>query len=590
MLPSPATSTPFSVKDILKLEQRFGAPLEPPFPGASCLLGCRFSDGEDDDEDEEKGPFLASMAAAAAATKGPGDAAGLSPGSYVQAVLRGTCQPKEEPAPACEAASGAETDLTAKGAPSRAGGNKPGFSRLPSRNSPGLSARCSPKPQGRRFPGQPEGMGLPSEKTRSFWPGSRLRWAPKEQPLSSAGAQPLRGVGPLHSLAERVGDAAGEAGARGEGSGCGKEAESGRSSAAQLGGSALALPVTGPAQQGGRILSLSSASWVLLIPAQFPRAAAAVWLGLAPSAELPRAVLSAIGDAEARRGKAAGYALRLPPSAPSGPVGTRKASCQVCGKLGPKQACGERRESKAASASYWREAAAAPQPPNASATSATWRGFPPGRRGEVERKEPDEEASERPKARGRRKPRVLFSQAQVFELERRFQQQRYLSAPERELLASSLKLTSTQVKIWFQNRRYKCKRQRQDKALELGGSTAGAPQHQQQPPLPPRRVAVPVLVRDGKPCLGGSQAYSAPYNAAAYPYNGFPNYAYTGSPAAAYGAGYGCSYPAGSGGGPSVQPPAGPYVNMGGFGGGGGAQPLHQGTPGPSCSQGIRAW
>ncbi|NXY92135.1 NKX23 protein, partial [Alcedo cyanopectus] len=95
--------------------------------------------------------------------------------------------------------------------------------------------------------------------------------------------------------------------------------------------------------------------------------------------------------------------------------------------------------------------------------------------------------AERPKQRSRRKPRVLFSQAQVFELERRFKQQRYLSAPEREHLASSLKLTSTQVKIWFQNRRYKCKRQRQDKSLELGGPAA---------PPPPRRVAVPVLVRD----------------------------------------------------------------------------------------------
>ncbi|XP_070802379.1 homeobox protein Nkx-2.3 [Pituophis catenifer annectens] len=209
-------------------------------------------------------------------------------------------------------------------------------------------------------------------------------------------------------------------------------------------------------------------------------------------------------------------------------------------------------------------------------------------------KEPAEEASERPKARSRRKPRVLFSQAQVFELERRFQQQRYLSAPERELLASSLKLTSTQVKIWFQNRRYKCKRQRQDKALELGGPAAGAAQQPPAPPPPPppppRRVAVPVLVRDGKPCLGGSQAYSAPYNApaASYAYNGFPNYAYSGSSGAAYGAGYSCSYPAANSLGPSVQPSPGPYVNVGGFPGG--AQPLHQGAAGSSCTQGIRAW
>lgn len=60
--------------------------------------------------------------------------------------------------------------------------------------------------------------------------------------------------------------------------------------------------------------------------------------------------------------------------------------------------------------------------------------------------------------RAKRKPRVLFSQAQVYELERRFKQQRYLSAPEREQMAQGLKLTSTQVKIWFQNRRYKNKR------------------------------------------------------------------------------------------------------------------------------------
>uniref|UniRef100_A0A8C8S846 Homeobox domain-containing protein n=1 Tax=Pelusios castaneus TaxID=367368 RepID=A0A8C8S846_9SAUR len=133
-----------------------------------------------------------------------------------------------------------------------------------------------------------------------------------------------------------------------------------------------------------------------------------------------------------------------------------------------------------------------------------WNGAPGGR--ELS----DSTPGEPPKPRQRRKPRVLFSQAQVFELERRFKQQKYLSAPEREHLASVLKLTSTQVKIWFQNRRYKCKRQRQEKSLELSAR-----------PLPPRRVAVPVLVRDGKPCLGGAQGYSAPYNVSAgpYPYN-----------------------------------------------------------------------
>ncbi|NXL11737.1 NKX22 protein, partial [Mesembrinibis cayennensis] len=88
----------------------------------------------------------------------------------------------------------------------------------------------------------------------------------------------------------------------------------------------------------------------------------------------------------------------------------------------------------------------------------------------------------------KKKRRVLFSKAQTLELERRFRQQRYLSAPEREQLARLLSLTPTQVKIWFQNHRYKMKRARAEKGMEVT-------------PLPsPRRVAVPVLVRDGKPC------------------------------------------------------------------------------------------
>ncbi|XP_008940677.1 PREDICTED: homeobox protein Nkx-2.8, partial [Merops nubicus] len=41
----------------------------------------------------------------------------------------------------------------------------------------------------------------------------------------------------------------------------------------------------------------------------------------------------------------------------------------------------------------------------------------------------------------KKKRRVLFSKAQTLELERRFRQQRYLSAPEREQLARLLSLT-----------------------------------------------------------------------------------------------------------------------------------------------------
>jgi len=45
----------------------------------------------------------------------------------------------------------------------------------------------------------------------------------------------------------------------------------------------------------------------------------------------------------------------------------------------------------------------------------------------------------------RRRRRILFTQAQIYELERRFKQQRYLSAPEREHLATMIGLTPTQV-------------------------------------------------------------------------------------------------------------------------------------------------
>jgi homeobox protein Nkx-2.2 len=58
----------------------------------------------------------------------------------------------------------------------------------------------------------------------------------------------------------------------------------------------------------------------------------------------------------------------------------------------------------------------------------------------------------------KRKRRILFTQSQVNELEKRFNKSRYLSAPERELLASGLSLSTTQVKIWFQNHRYKTKK------------------------------------------------------------------------------------------------------------------------------------
>ncbi|CAH8826825.1 unnamed protein product [Trichobilharzia szidati] len=65
----------------------------------------------------------------------------------------------------------------------------------------------------------------------------------------------------------------------------------------------------------------------------------------------------------------------------------------------------------------------------------------------------------------RRKRRILFSKLQTTKLEECFNEQRYLTASEREHLAKILNLTPTQVKIWFQNHRYKMKRAIQNDEL-----------------------------------------------------------------------------------------------------------------------------
>ncbi|XP_058715082.1 homeobox protein Nkx-3.1 [Poecile atricapillus] len=116
-----------------------------------------------------------------------------------------------------------------------------------------------------------------------------------------------------------------------------------------------------------------------------------------------------------------------------------------------------------------------PQPPGASGTS-------PG---------PDTDAAvepflsgcapavhPRPPRQGKRS-RAAFSHSQVIELERKFSHQKYLSAPERAHLARHLQLTETQVKIWFQNRRYKTKR----KQVVMSGMSR-LDSHQDPPEFP----------------------------------------------------------------------------------------------------------
>jgi len=58
----------------------------------------------------------------------------------------------------------------------------------------------------------------------------------------------------------------------------------------------------------------------------------------------------------------------------------------------------------------------------------------------------------------KRKNRTAFTANQIFELEKRFSNQRYLSPHDRDRIAYELALSTAQVITWFQNRRAKQKR------------------------------------------------------------------------------------------------------------------------------------
>lgn len=100
----------------------------------------------------------------------------------------------------------------------------------------------------------------------------------------------------------------------------------------------------------------------------------------------------------------------------------------------------------------------------------------------------------------KKKTRTVFSRSQVFQLESTFDMKRYLSSSERAGLAASLHLTETQVKIWFQNRRNKWKRQL---AAELEAANMA---HAAQ-----RLVRVPILYHDASVNANASAGLRHPF-------------------------------------------------------------------------------
>ncbi|XP_062991735.1 transcription factor LBX2 [Elgaria multicarinata webbii] len=114
----------------------------------------------------------------------------------------------------------------------------------------------------------------------------------------------------------------------------------------------------------------------------------------------------------------------------------------------------------------------------------------------------------------RRKSRTAFTNHQIYELEKRFLYQKYLSPADRDHIAAQLGLSNAQVITWFQNRRAKLKRDLEEMKADVESlkklppaaleKLASMPELEPEAQPPPARARAGSLPRASPPSSPGA--------------------------------------------------------------------------------------